>query len=416
MTTRGTFNSVVILETLYSSLRQLLANPLRTTLTLSGIMIGIASLIAMMGIGEGTRVKVIEDMDRIGGASVLGIELRDPANIDNDQPGYQSETLGNRDIEVLKRTSKLISHIAPVIQFPEAVYYRDSHFTGSILGTNEYYSVIRDWSVDRGRFLTLIDLDNSSKVVVLGANVAERLFGSENPMANQIHIQGEDYTVVGVMRERDLEGGRWLNDLIIVPLTRVEQMMAGDRGYSRILLKAEKLDYVPLLKAQVGKALQIHHRNPRAILIRSQVEVIDTLERASMLMRFSFGSITFIVLMVGGIGIMNLMLVSVTERTREIGIHKAVGAHDLDIVMLFLFESVAMSIIGGVVGIVLGVQAGHFLSHTIATQLNNDIAFIVTPESIMIAVIFSVAVGIGFGLYPAIKASRIDPCKALSYE
>ncbi len=409
-------NRIVLSEALLGSFKQLFVHPLRTFLTIAGITIGIAALIAMMGIGEGTRQKVIHDMERIGGTGVLTVELRDTINEDPNRENIQRAKLTEEDVMAFQQASELLSGLAPTIQMPGIMYHKASSFDGLFLGTTPGYGEVRDWPLESGRFLAGIDLEYKNRVCVIGSAVKEQFFSEIEPIGKKIHFQDDEYTVVGVMVERNLEAGRWLNDLVLVPMTTVNATLLGKRGYSRILVKAKKMEHVPLIKEQVTRSIQARHANRDGIVIQSQVEVINSLERASMLMRFSFGSITLIVLMVGGIGIMNLMLVSVTERTREVGIHKAVGAHDIDILLFFLFESITLSILGGIIGIIMGIQGGNFLSFAIGKYLNNSVACIISTQSILLAVVFSVVIGIIFGLYPAMKAASIDPSKALSYE
>ncbi|MBU0486066.1 MAG: ABC transporter permease [Proteobacteria bacterium] len=409
-------NKVVLREALLSAFKQLSVQPLRTFLTISGISIGIAALIAMMGIGEGTRQKVINDMEKIGGTGVITVELQNMGNNDPNRQNIQKEKLTKKDLTAFEQASNLITGIAPVVHLPGLVFYNDLRFEGQALATTEFYSEIRDWPVEKGRFLTRVDLDYLNNVCVIGSEVKQKLFADDDPIGRKVRFRGEEFSVVGIMAKRNFEAGRWLNDLILLPITTVEKRITGQLDYSSILLKTDKMDTVPLVKDQISLALNNRHPNPGNIVIHSQVDVINSLNRASMLMRFSFGSITLIVLMVGGIGIMNLMLVSVTERTREVGIHKAVGAQDHDILLLFLFEAMTLSLLGGIIGIFFGIQGGNFLSFAIAVYLDNQVACIISNKSIMLAVFFSVFIGIVFGLYPAMKAASIDPSKALSYE
>lgn len=409
-------HNVVVGEALLSAVKQLFIHPLRTFLTISGIAIGIAALIAMMGIGEGTRQKVIDDMERIGGTGVISVEMRDGAMNDQNRDNIQKDKLTREDMALFAQASSLIMSISPVIHVPGMVFFEGLRFEGQVYGTNQFYGDIRDWQVERGRFLTRADLDYAGNVCVIGSEVRQNLFPDQEPIGKKIYFRDYEFTVVGIMAERNFEAGRWLNELILLPVDTVEKRITGQANYTQILVKADKMASVPIVRDQIEKAIQSRHVNPDSIVIHSQVEVINSLERASMLMRFSFGSITLIVLVVGGIGIMNLMLVSVTERTREVGIHKAVGAQNSDIFLLFLFEAMSLSLLGGILGIVSGIQGGRFLSFAIAAYLNNQVACIISPKAIMLAFFFSVFIGVVFGLYPAMKAASIDPSKALSYE
>jgi putative ABC transport system permease protein len=407
---------MIFIENLLSSIRYLLAHPLRTVLTILGITIGIAALLSMIGLGEGTRQNIIEEMERLGGTGVIIISAKEPFYIDQTSIASENDRLTRRDMEAFKRASNFIERIAPIISLYDIFFFDRNEYKGQYLGITQDYSIIRDWTIDKGRFIVQSDIEKCNMVCVIGSRIREELFKDINPMGKKIRIGSEEYTVVGIMSERKLEVGRWMNDLVLVPITTIEKRLLIRDYLSKILIKAKATNLVPIVMKQVKHVIRGNHNDPSKFNIFSQVDVIYSMNRSSMLMRFSFGVIAVIVLLVGGIGIMNLMLVSVTERTGEIGIRKAVGAKDIDILWQFLQEAVIMSITGGVFGIIVGLHGGDFISLIISKYLDNKINSIISIKAIGFSTILSFLIGIFFGLYPAIRAARIDPSKALSYE
>ncbi len=407
---------MIFIENLLSSFRYLLAHPLRTVLTILGITIGIAALLSMIGLGEGTRQNIIKEMERLGGTGVIIISVKEPFYNDHSSIGSENDQLTRKDMEAFKRASNFIERIAPIISLYDKFFFDRNQYKGQYLGITPDYSIIRDWAIEKGRFIVQSDIEKSNMVCVIGSRIRAELFKGINPMGKRMRIGSEEYTIVGVMSERKLEVGRWMNDLTLVPITTIEKRLLIRDYLSKILIKAKTTNLVPIVKKQVKRVLSGNHIDPSKFNIFSQVDVIHSMNRSSMLMHFSFGIIAAIVLLVGGIGIMNLMLVSVTERTSEIGIRKAVGAKDIDILKQFLQEAVIMSITGGVLGIILGLRGGEIISLIITKYLDNKINSIISIKAIGLATVLSFLIGIFFGLYPAIKAARLDPSKALSYE
>jgi len=221
---------------------------------------------------------------------------------------------------------------------------------------------------------------------------------------------------VGIMTEREIEYGRWMNNLILIPLTTLEKRMGIQNYITKILIKAQKTGDVQILQKQIQTVLRMLHEHPSKFKIYSQAEIIRTVYNSSLLLRIGFVTIAIIILLVGGIGIMNLMLVSITERTREIGIRKAVGAKDMDILNQFLIEAVMISSVGCILGIILGLLGGHVIPLLIKRLINISIQSIISIKTIGFTIIFTTLVGAFFGVYPAIRASRLDTSQALSYE
>lgn len=402
---------------LHSSFQQLFAHPLRTVLTLCGIAIGVASLLSMVAIGEGTRREVIADMERLGGTSLLVIAAPNPVQVKARQHKWYKQLFLNRqDLRLLKTASFSIENAAPVSVVPANFAYGTKSFANQLMGITPAYDDIRGWEVAKGRFLLESDMRNKRKVCVLGAESKNRLFREKTAIKKQIKIGYEYYTVVGIMANREFEAGRWMNGLVMIPMTTFEHRLLRKNKISKILVKADSTHSVPIVKSQIRRVLTNHYGPELLFKIHSQVEVIESVHQSTALLRLSLGISSIIVLLVGGIGIMNLMLVSVTERTREIGLRKAVGATSLNIMSQFLMEAVIVSLLGGGIGIIAGFVMTQISVGFIALVLDNIIHSVISLKTILIAVVFSFLVGVFFGLYPAIRAARLDPSKALSYE
>ena len=284
------------------------------------------------------------------------------------------------------------------------------------MGITPAYAGMRGWEVAKGRFLVESDLIHNRRICVLGYENKSTLFQDRVAIGKQIKIGNEYYTVVGIMANREFEAGRWMNGLAMIPLTTFEHRLVRKNQFSRILIKADATQSVPSVKTQIHRVLTKHYGHKLLFKIQSQAEVIHSVNQSTMLLRLSLGVSSMIVLLVGGIGIMNLMLVSATERTREIGLRKAVGATRLNILSQFLMEAVMVSFIGGGIGIVAGLVMAQVASGFIELMLNNTIHSVISLKAIMVAVVFIFLVGVFFGLYPAVRAARLDPSRALSYE
>jgi putative ABC transport system permease protein len=380
------------------------------------MIIGVAALVSMVGISEGTRRRVIQDMERLGGTGLIIIELRESEYSDFGHIGLVEDLLTREDLEALKRASNQIEMTAPVLMTRETFSSERYQMTGRCFGITDQYAQIRDWHIDAGRFILESDLERGKKVCVIGSEVMETLYKKKDLLGKPLRIGDDIFTVVGLMQKRNFEAGRWMNHLILIPLTTMEARLANPGFLNKILVKARSTAMVPALKRQIQRVLKARHENSKNFNIFSQVEVIRSVSKSTNLLRLSHGISAMIVLLVGGIGIMNLMLVSVTERTREIGLRKAVGATDIDILRQFLQEAVIISMLGGILGIICGLIMGELLSSFIARSLQDNIQSIVAIKDICLATIFVFMAGIFFGLYPAIRAARLDPSKALSYE
>jgi putative ABC transport system permease protein len=402
---------------LLSSFQQLLTHPLRTLLTLSGITIGVASLLSMVGIGEGTRRQVIADMERLGGAGLIIVEAPNPTQVNAKKIQWHRQLFLNRkDVHAIQSASRHIRKAAPVGIFPTNSAHGAWSHKSQLMGITPAYASIRGWKVAAGRFFVASDLLNERKVCVLGAEVKAALFKQRSALGRQIKIGREHYTIVGIMVQREFEAGLWMNGLVMIPLSTFEHRLVRRDQFNKILVRADSTQSVPVVQTQIRRVLTKHYGSKLLFKITSQAEVIESVNQSTMLLRLSLGVSSLIVLLVGGIGIMNLMLVSVTERTREIGLRKAVGATGIDILSQFLMEAVIVSAIGGGIGIIAGLIMAQVSSGFITLVLNHPIHSIISLKAVIVAVIFIFLVGVLFGLYPAVRAARLDPSKALSYE
>ena len=380
------------------------------------MIIGVSSLLIMVSIGEGTRAKIIQDIENLGGSELIILQTREFSPGDEEKLGYENDELTLKDLDTLKKASNRIKMITPVISIKNRFGFKKHRVSGNLFGISPQYSKIRDWPIQKGRFIIDADLKQSQKVCVLGSEISKKFFNKDNGIGKNIIIGPEPYTVVGIMTEREIEYGRWMNNLILIPLTTLEKRMGIQNYITKILIKAQKTGDVQILQKQIQTVLRMLHEHPSKFKIYSQAEIIRTVYSASLLLRIGFGTIAIIILLVGGIGIMNLMLVSITERTREIGIRKAVGAKDMDILNQFLIEAVMISSVGCILGIILGLLGGHVIPLLIKRLINISIQSIISIKTIGFTIIFTTLVGAFFGVYPAIRASRLDTSQALSYE
>lgn len=408
-------NPTIWYESILISLRHLKSHPLRTFLTILGFTAALASLLAMVGIGEGTRKKVLNKIELLGSASVISVQIN--RKIIND-PTYvvgQENKLTQDDIDIIRQTSSHITQIVPTAIRPMEFRHNKNIFKGQSIGTTPQYLSILNWQTDIGRFIGDADLYTKNRVCVIGSDVRRELFGDANPIGKNLNLGGIEFTVIGAMAPTTMTVRQILNEAVITPLG-LQLRETGETRFSEIHVQVEDISIIPVVQQQILQMLQEKYTSIEQFKVISQSEAIDTLSQLSTLMEFTFTIISMIILFVGGIGIMNLMLVSVTERTKEIGVYKAVGAKDGDIFRLFLFEAIMMSCLGGIVGIILGVSCSKFIAKLTDIVLHNKIESIISIKILTMAVIASILLGIFFGLYPARNAARIDPGKALRYE
>ena len=407
---------MVILENFTIALTALRANKMRSVLTTLGIIIGVAAVIAVVSVVQGLQYMLTNVFEDVGATYMFVIPRQE-----RDEPGMVTRQvkLTLEDGEALAEQVPGIREITPIIIGSEQVKYRDRrHRPGFILGVNQGYQEVMNHTVDRGRFFSRLDLDNRSKVAVIGQEVVDELRLGSQPVGKEIYVGNLPVTVIGVMEEKGQTLGQNLDDLVFIPFYTALGVFgreAGDRVQLR--MQAESTTVIDQVRDGVRRVLRTRHRVPEGeaddFQIFVQDEILEQVTGVLGSVTAVIGGVVGIALLVGGIGIMNIMLVSVTERTKEIGLRKAVGARRQDILVQFLIEAVTLSLLGGLIGLLLGWGLGVLVVAVIPADLPPAH---VPLWAVALAFGFSVMVGVFFGIYPAGKAARLDPIEALRYE
>jgi putative ABC transport system permease protein len=394
--------------------RALARNKLRSLLTALGIIIGVACVVAVVGIGEGARIQAENQLKSLGTNFLMVL----PGSVTSSgaRAGFgASSKLSEEDVDAIRKEVSTVSYVSASIRTVAQVIYGNQNWSTSIQGAQVDWPLVRSWNVDTGMFFTDQDDHAAAKVCVLGQTVVANLFGDEDPIGKPIRIKNIPFKVVGVLEAKGGSAvGQDQDDLVVAPYETVRKKLMGTTAVGQILVSAATNDLVTQAQDEITGLLRQRHRILKAsdddFIIRSQTEMIQQAEAQNRTMSALLWSIAGVSLLVGGIGIMNIMLVSVTERTREIGVRMAIGAKGRDIQAQFLVEAVALAVTGGAAG----VAAGLGIQRLVARLAGWPVA--VQPQAIVMAVVFSALVGVGFGFYPALKASRLDPIEALRYE
>ena len=406
-----------VLEAGKTALRSLHANLLRTLLTLLGIIIGVGAVIAMVAVGTGASRKISEQISSIG--SNLLIILPGSTTAGGVRMGAGSQpTLSLADAEAIFKECSAVSDVGPVLGGVAQIVYGHMNWSTGVTGTTPGMLEVRDWRLSSDRPFTEQDVKSATKVALLGQTVVDNLFGDQNPVGQTIRIKNVPFTVIGVLAPKGQSPqGQDQDDAIYVPVTTAQKKLFGTQfpGMVRIIMiKAKSTEDLAPAETQITELLrQRHHIGPKQdndFTVRNLTQIMQAAEQSTRVMTLLLGAIASVSLLVGGIGIMNIMLVSVTERTREIGIRMAIGAKTWDIRLQFIIEALTLSLIGGVLGIVIGVSTAVILSSVSGWPT------VVSVLSILLAFSFSGFIGIFFGFYPAYKASLLNPIDALRYE
>jgi putative ABC transport system permease protein len=401
------------------ALRALRVNALRTALTMLGIIIGVGAVIAMVGVGAGAQARVAEQIQSLG--SNLIIVLSGSVTSGGIRLGHGSQlTITEDDATAVAREVAAVQVAAPSLRGTAQVVAGNLNWSTVIQGVTAEYFEARDWAVVAGRPITADDVDGATKVALLGQTTAQNLFGDADPLGQIIRIKKVPFTVVGILdRKGQSSWGQDQDDVVLIPLSTAKKKVLGTpqanpRAVGAISIKIRPGEDLGEAEAEIRALLRQRHRlqpyQEDDFWLRNLSEVLQTQEESSRVMTYLLAAIASVSLLVGGIGIMNIMLVSVTERTREIGLRMAVGARRRDILLQFLVEAVTLSLLGGVMGIGVGVAGSRIISYLA------DWRTLIPPEAVLLAFGFAAAVGIFFGFYPARKASRLDPIEALRYE
>src|SRR3989337_1773542 len=382
-----------------------------------GIVIGVAAVITMLAVGTGASQRIEEQISRMG--SNLLMILPGTTTAGGVRMGMGSQaTLSLGDTEAIQKECHAVLYVAPILSGIAQIIYGNQNWSTGVVGTTPSMLYVRDWQLEQGRPFTEEDVRNASKVCLLGQTVIDSLFGSINPVGQIIRIKNVPFTVIGVLEKKGQSpGGQDQDDTVYIPVTTAQKKLFGSSrsGVVRmIMVKAKDKDALSDAEVQITELLKQRHRiGPKQendFTVRNLTQIMQTAEQSTTVMTLLLGAIASVSLLVGGIGIMNIMLVSVTERTREIGIRMAVGAKTWDIRLQFIIEALTLSLIGGAFGIIIGISGSKVLSMIAGWPT------IVSPLSISLAFSFSGIVGIFFGFYPAYKASLLDPIEALRYE
>ncbi len=410
---------MTVLQSARIALRALRVNKLRSMLTMLGIIIGVGAVIAMVSVGAGAQARVAEQIQSLG--SNLIIVLSGSVTSGGIRMGQGTQlTITEDDASAIAREIPAVQVAAPSMRGTAQVVYGNLNWSTVIQGVTTDYFEARDWPVDQGRAVAPEDTDGATKVALVGQTTALNLFGDADPLGQIIRIKKVPFTVIGVLgRKGQSSWGQDQDDVILIPITTAKKKVLGrsqsnPRSVGAISVKIRAGEDMAEAEGQIRDLLRQRHRlqpfQDDDFWLRNLSEVLQTQEESSKVMTYLLAAIASVSLLVGGIGIMNIMLVSVTERTREIGLRMAVGARGRDILLQFLVEATTLSLIGGVIGVALGLGGSGAISYLAEWRT------LVAPQAIALAFGFSAAIGIFFGFYPARKAARLDPIEALRYE
>lgn len=401
-----------------SASRALRSNPMRSALTALGVIIGVMSVVALVSLGNGTQAKVEQSIQSLGSNLIIVVpgSMRGPGGARGAAGGFNSLTLG--DADAISKNVEGVTVVSPGVRSMQQVVAGGLNWNTQIMGVTPNYTEVRDWNVSSGRFIDDTENRQGRKVAVLGATVVTNLFPNEDPIGQSVRIHGGLYQVIGVMESKGQTGlGSDQDDVVLAPFTTVKRTMSGRQGradtVNQISVKGASEDVLTQVTDDITTLLRQRHRTTEGeddFTVQNLTSITETVQSTAQTLTLLVSGIAGISLLVGGIGIMNIMLVSVTERTREIGLRKALGARRSDILHQFGLEAVALSVAGGLVGLVLGCLAAWGLTSLFQLPL------VLSLTTAMIAIGFSAVVGVIFGAYPAWQAARLDPIEALRRE
>ena len=396
------------------ALQSIMRHRMRSTLTMLGIIIGVGAVIMMVSIGQGVQKQVESQIAGLGSNVLMIFPAASNQGGVSMGAGTQ-DALTLDDVTKIERDATLITGVSPIVRASGQVIGGIGNWSTSVQGVSASYLDIRVWPLSSGAFFTDRDMTSRAKVCVIGQTIADNLFPGMDPVGEQIRIRNVPFKIVGVLTAKGQgANGQDQDDLILAPATTVLDRLSGRRFIQQIVISAVSEQQMPAAQEELSTLLRESHRlqpgEPDNFMVRSQTEIAETAQATTQVLTMFLASIAGVSLVVGGIGIMNIMLVSVTERTREIGIRMAIGARISDVLVQFLVESVVLSLFGGLLGILLGIGGAQLIS------VIGNMATAIIPTVILVAFLFSAAIGIFFGFYPARKASSLKPIEALRYE
>ena len=408
-----------LFESIKIAFQSLVSNKLRAFLTMLGIIIGVGAVVAMMSIGTGAQESVIKSVQDIGSNIIIVV----PGNRQEQQQGFERMLGDDRDKEVLKvedvkmieKEAKLIKGAAPVVLSSSIITYLNKNTRASVYASSEKAEYIYNFEMEQGQFYTSSDVQNSANVVVIGRTIINKIFGKIDPIGKIVKVDGKNFTVIGIAKSKGTDQyGNDQDNSISMPITTAQNKLYGIDYINMIIAQSTSENNMNQASNEIERILRRAHNlrtdEKNDFTVQNQTQLLDIVGTIINIFTITISSIAGISLLVGGIGIMNIMLVSVTERTREIGIRKAVGAKNKDILFQFLVESVVLSITGGILGILFAVAVSVILNRF--TILKPTIS----AFPIILAITFSTIVGLFFGIYPAMRAARLNPIAALRYE
>jgi len=391
------------------------ANKLRSILTMLGIIIGVGAVIAMLSVGKGVQQRVENSIASLGSNLLIVVPGSNSSSGGVRLAAGSNITLTSQDAQAITREIAGVQAVAPNAQRSYQVVFGNQNWVTQVQGSTPDFLDVRNWNVATGAFFTSRDLDSRARVVVLGQTVATNLFGDISPVGQTIRINKAPFRVIGILEVKGQSGmGQDQDDVAVVPLTTAQDRLMGITYVNSISVQAENGDVINQVQDDITALLRVRHRLPPNVpddfTVRNLAAIMATAQETTNTMTIFLGVVGAISLVVGGIGIMNIMLVSVTERTREIGIRKALGATFNNILLQFLIEAIVIGVTGGLIGIIMGVGGAQIISRITGW------ATIISWTSIIASFGVSVLTGLFFGLYPARKAALLDPIDALRYE
>ena len=402
---------MLILDLFKMAIRSLISHKLRTFLTALGIIIGVASVISMISIGEGARQQTLSTISKFG-TNIITIK---PGNKKSRHVSTgKVDTLMLKDATFIEQNVPLITGVAAQVYRSAQLKFRNKNTNTTVSGTGKNYSREANFEMQKGRYFNQQEINVAKRVCVLGATVVKNLFAEANPLGETIKVDGKNFMVIGMTEPKGALSWFDPDDQIFIPVSTAQKRVFGMNHIQSIDVQASKIEDLEVIKEDITQLLRIRHNiangKENDFYVQNSSQWLNSWGEAAKTFTYLLGGIAAISLMVGGIGIMNIMLVSVTERTREIGIRKAIGAKKKEILEQFLIESVLISFLGGGAGVLLGIGISEIVSNI------GEWETIVSTQSILLAFGFSVGIGIFFGFYPANKAANMNPIEALRYE
>ncbi len=400
-------------QTILLALREIRRNLMRSTLTILGIVIGVAAVIIMVTLGSGATEQVTSEISKLG-SNLLQVR---PGQGFHGRGGVREEAkpFDSEDAAAIDREISGLKGVAPTASQPMQAIYGNQNWSTSVIGSTNAYITVRSLSVDRGRMFTIGEIGSGQAVCILGSTVRSKLFGGQDPIGSTIRLEKISFRVVGLFRTKGQSGlGIDQDDFVLIPMRTFERRIAGNQDIAAILVSARDGVSTEKVEKDIERLMRERRRiglgQDDDFHVTDMKEIVSMLTGTTRVMTALLSAVAAVSLLVGGIGIMNIMLVSVTERTREIGVRLAIGALEREVMRQFLVEAVVLSSFGGLVGIVLGLSAAAVGARIL------QVPFVFSPGIVLISFMFSAGVGVIFGFFPARQAARLDPIEALRHE